>query len=86
MHYMGFTRGTLTHWDKANMIGELFTYWMDIVFPVFFTSLIADFFLYCLFSWIFIGPWCAWFKDAFNRDDINCTDHTATVFIDFILL
>ena len=55
------------------------------MFPVVFIFLIGDFFLYCIFSWTVIGPVCNWYTDAFERDDIDCDDLTATVFIDFIL-
>lgn len=70
MHYMGFTFGTMTHWDKAAMFAELLDFWTDIVFPIMVTFMIFDFFMYLIFSWVFIGPACTWFVSAFNRADI----------------
>jgi hypothetical protein len=58
MHYMGFTFGTLTHWDKEAMIEELFEYATDIVLPITLLNAVGSFMMYVLFSWVFIGPMC----------------------------
>jgi len=86
MHYMGFTFGTLTHWDKAAMIEELFEYYIEVVFPIAVLNLIGSFMMYVAFSWVFVGPMCEWFVGAYHRPDIDCENYTATVFINFFML
>lgn len=84
LHYLGFTQGTLTHWDKRDMADEVMTHFLDLVMPIFFFNLLASLLLIVFGSWLLVGPACVWFKGAYNRDDITCEDLTATIIFNWL--